>query len=81
MNGVVQGISKNRVRCAVSTDYGFTVFDITSGDTFLGDVVVGNLDDHGDAVLISESTGQALEVYVEAIQATRAFAQQLLDRM
>lgn len=81
MKGIVRGISKNRVRCAVATDYGFTVFDITSGETFIGDVIVGNLDDHGDATLRSQGSGQKISAYVEAIQASAEFAQQLLDQM
>ena len=79
MKGVVHGISRNGVRCSALTDYGFTVFDITSGETFVGDVIIGNLDDHGDANLVSESTGQTIDVYIEAIQATRESAQHLLE--
>lgn len=81
MKGVVRGISSNRVRCSVATDDGLTVFDITSGDTFVGDVVIGNLDEHGDVTLISETSGQSISAYVEAIQATPEFAQHLLNQM
>ena len=79
MQGVVKGISRSGVRVAVLTDYGFTVFDIISGETFFGDVLAGNLDEHGSVELQSLKTGESLDVFIEAIQATRDATLRLLQ--
>lgn len=79
MQGVVKGISHSGIRAAVLTDYGYTVFDIHSGETFLGDVLTGNLDEHGSVELKSLKSGESLDVFIEAIQATRDSARKLLQ--
>ncbi|HMM74861.1 MAG TPA: hypothetical protein PJ986_04065 [Gammaproteobacteria bacterium] len=58
---------------------GFTVFDVVSGEINVGDFVSGPLNDHGDAVLKNLTTGERIEVYVEAIQATQSAARDLLS--
>lgn len=78
MKGIVQGYSSNYKRIAVMTDYGYTVFDIEQGQISLGDVITGNLNVHGWTVLTNETKKQKLSVYIEAIQATKEFAESLL---
>ena len=79
MQGIVNGLSKNKQRAAVFTDYGHTVFDIEAGEVAYGDIVSGNLDEHGSEDLANLTTGQMLSVYIEAIQATAASAQSLIS--
>ncbi len=79
MQGIVKGISRSGIRVAALTDYGYTVFDIHSGETFVGDTLVGNLDEHGSVELQSLSTGERLDVFIEAIQATRDATLRLLQ--
>jgi hypothetical protein len=78
MKGIIQGINSRIMRVAVLTDYGYTVFDADDGDFNIGDAVYGDLDNHGDAVLKIESTGETVHVYIEAIQATKQSAESLL---
>ncbi|MGZ8252509.1 MAG: hypothetical protein ACXW1P_08390 [Methylophilaceae bacterium] len=81
MQGTVKGLSKNKQRIAVLTDYGYTVFDINDGEASINDQICGNLDDHGSQDLTNQTTGHKLSVYIEAIQATPASAQSLLSRI
>ena len=78
MQGIVQGLSRNRQRVAVLTDSGYTVFDIEHGEASIGDVITGNLDDHGSQDLTNQTTKQTLSVNIDAIQATAESAQYLL---
>lgn len=78
MDGVVHGYSRDRSRVAVVTALGYCVFDIKVGEVDIGDDISGCLDDHGSQELTNLSTGQRLDVFVEAIQATYAAAQSLL---
>ena len=78
MQGKVVGFSANHNRLAVLTEYGYTVFDIESGNASVYDVLTGNLDDHGSQVLTNQTTGQQMHVYIEAIQASKAAAESLL---
>lgn len=78
MNGIVKGISRNKHRIAVLTDYGYTVFDIEEGEASMGDVISGNLGAHGAQDLTNQTTGQRLCVYIEAIEATLISAQSLI---
>lgn len=79
MKGIVKGISHCGIRVAVLTDYGYTVFDIYSGETSIGDVLIGSLDEHGEVELKNLNTGDSLDVFIEAIHATRDTAIQLLQ--
>ncbi len=79
MLGIVKGLSRNKQRVAVLTDYGYTVFDIEYGEVSMGDEITGNLDDHGSQDLTNQTTRQELSVYIEAIQATPSAAQSLLS--
>ena len=78
MKGIIQGFNPKIMRVAVLTDYGYTVFDADDGDFTIGDAVFGDLDNHGDASLRMESTGEILSVYIEAIQASKESAESLL---
>ena len=79
MKGIVQGWSKNRHRIAVLTDNGYTVFDIEDGQAFIGDIITGNLDEHGDQALTNQTTEQTLSAYIEAIHASKECAESLLQ--
>jgi hypothetical protein len=81
MHGIVKGLSRNKLRAAVLTEYGYTVFDIEHGEVSIGDEISGNLDDHGSQDLTNQTTRQTLSVYIEAIQATPSNAQSLLSRI
>jgi hypothetical protein len=81
MHGIVKGLSKNKQRVAVLTDYGYTVFDIHDGEASLNDEISGSLDDHGSQDLTNQTTKHSLSVYIEAIQATPAAAQSLLSHI
>lgn len=79
MQGIVKGLSKNKRRAAVLTDYGYTVFDIHDGDVSHEDIIIGNLDDHGSHNLVNQTSGHTLSVYIEAIQASLESARSLLQ--
>lgn len=81
MTGLVAGLSRNKQRVAVLTDYGYTVFDIKEGEAFIGDEIIGNLDEHGSEELTNQTTKQKLYVYIEAIHATKSNAESLLSRI
>jgi hypothetical protein len=76
MKGIIKGIQQDRI--AILTDYGYTVADVQDGEANINDVVFGNLDDHGDAVLKNHTTGHTLSVYIEAIQASAEIARGML---
>ncbi len=78
MKGVVSGINKRILRVAVLTEDGYTVFDADDGEFAIGDVIFGDLGNHGEADLKMESTGETISVYIEAIQATKDNAASLL---
>ena len=78
MKGIVHGLSKNRHRIAALTDYGYVVFYIEDGEAFIGDIITGNLDDHGDQVLTNQTIAQTISVYIEAIHASKECAESLL---
>ncbi|MFQ2048175.1 hypothetical protein ACK34J_04365 [Aeromonas veronii] len=79
MLGIVKGLSRNKQRVAVLTDYGYTIFDIEDGEVSMGDEITGNLNDHGSQNLTNQTNRQQLSVYVEAIEATPSAAQNLLS--
>lgn len=78
LKGIVVGYHARLPRYAIKTDYGYTVVDVEDGSLNLRDEVAGALDDHGHTTLLNESTGEPVEVCVEAIQATAEAANQLL---
>lgn len=78
MKGLVKFINKSTDRIAVLTDDGYTVFDIEDGEVNMGDVISGNLNDHGSQNLIDQTKGHTLRVYIEAIQADAISVQSLL---
>lgn len=79
--GIVRAINSRRGRVAVEVDgYGFTVFDTDEwGELQIGDELVGDLRTHGDAMLRNRTHGGAVEVYIEAHDATPANARTLLQ--
>ncbi|UNU87539.1 hypothetical protein [Aeromonas dhakensis] len=81
MFGIVKGLSRNKQRVAVLTDYGYTIFDIEDGEVSIGDEITGNLDDHGSQDLTNQTTRQQLLAYIEAIQVTPSAAQNLLSNI
>ncbi|MBL0559470.1 hypothetical protein ACQUZQ_08300 [Aeromonas veronii] len=81
MLGIVKGLSRNKQRVAVLTDYGYTIFDIEDGEVSMGDEITGNLNDHGSQNLTNQTNRQQLSVYVEAIEATPSAAQNLLSNI
>lgn len=78
IKGTVCGYHAHLPRFAVRTDYGYSVVDVEEGLLRVHDQVVGELDDHGHTTLHNETTGEDVEVCVEAIQASRDAAASLL---
>lgn len=78
ITGVVCGYHAQIPRFAVRTEYGYTVVDVEVGELRVHDQVVGELDEHGQTTLLNETTGEDVEVCVEAIQASRDAAASLL---
>lgn len=76
MHGIIKAIRKGRI--AILTNDGYTIADIEYGEANIEDVVTGALDDHGNAALINTTTGDSLDVYIEAIYATASSAGMLL---
>lgn len=77
MKGVIRAINSRNGRVAIETDFGYTVVDVVSLDGVeLGAEVVGDLDDHGAECFALN--GCRLNVYVQAIHATRSAALDLL---
>lgn len=79
MKGVVKGISADRQRIAVLTEYGYTVFDIEDGSVEINDVISGYLDEHGSQALSNQTSGRKLYVYIEAIGASQESCLSLLS--
>jgi uncharacterized protein YbjQ (UPF0145 family) len=79
MKGTVCGWSSNRAFFALRTDYGYTVLEVHYGELEMGDVVSGDLDSHGSARFHNETQGGRIDGYVQAIQATREAAINLLN--
>ncbi|MDP1925744.1 MAG: hypothetical protein Q8K57_13300 [Thiobacillus sp.] len=77
--GIIAGLSRNKRRAAAQTDAGYTVFDLVDGELSIGDVISGNLDDHGSQDLTNQTTRQKLSAYIEATGATQKSAQSLLS--
>lgn len=79
MQGTVVGLSKHRLRIAVLTDNGYTVFDADEPAFEIGQIVTGALDDHGETQVTIQGTRQTLSVYIEATQAGPESVQSLLS--
>lgn len=79
MRGKVAGVNRQNGMAAISTVYGYTVAQVLEGDLSVGDDVSGELDDHGDVVLVNHSSGLRVQAYVEAIHASPRIAQQLIS--
>jgi|GEM_PF-3256681 len=77
MKGIVKCMSANKIRVAVLTEYGYTVFDVEGGEIEYGNIITGSLDEHGFQVVTNESTGRKASVYIEAVQASPKSAQAL----
>ncbi|MBX9754664.1 MAG: hypothetical protein K2X80_07920 [Pseudomonadaceae bacterium] len=78
IKGIVCGYHAQMPRFAIRTDCGYSVVDVEVGQRRMHDQVAGELDGHGQTTLQNETTGEDVEVCVEAIQATREGAASLL---
>jgi hypothetical protein len=76
MRGIIKGIQRERI--AILTDYGYTIADVQDGEFNINDSVSGDLDDHGDCLLVNHTTGQTLSVQVVAIQTNTETARDML---
>lgn len=76
--GVVCGYHANLPRYAIRTDDGFAIVDVLVGELRIGDSVRGALDNNGMAMLINRTTGELVEVAVEAVHASQDAAESLL---
>lgn len=63
MLGIVKGLTRNKQRAAVLTDYGYTVLYIEHGEVSIEYQITGNLDDHGSQGLTNQTTRKTLFVY------------------
>jgi len=78
IEGVIFGYHPHLPRYAVRTDHGYSVVDVEDGEVSIHDVVFGALEDHGQVVLTNRTTGEEVEVCVEAVHASREAAEALL---
>lgn len=81
MKGTACYYSPKLQRVAVLTEYGYTVFDIEHGSVSIGDAISGDLNIHGGVTLFNETKKEQLAVFVEAIQATKQYALNLLSQI
>lgn len=79
IDGVVCGYHARLPRYAIRTAHGYAVVDVEVGELAVHDQVNGTLEDHGQVVLINRTTGENVEVCVEAVHANRATAEALLQ--
>lgn len=78
MNGTIRGINKRRQRYAIQTSNGYTIADLIDGELNINDEVSGLLDEHGDTMLRNQTTGDIIEVRIEAFYASAESAAKLL---
>ena len=78
IDGVICGYHAHLQRFAVRTDHGYSVVDVQEGELSLHDQVTGMLEDHGLVVLTNRTTGEDVEVCVEAVHASREAVEALL---
>ena len=79
IKGIVNGINQHIGRYSIWTDYGYVVADLVDGEIHHRDVLYGCLDEHGSVVVLNQTTGEHVELYLEAIQASEANARHLLQ--
>ena len=77
--GTICGYHARLPRFAVNTAEGFSIVDVMIGQLKVGDHVSGNLWELGGAVLTNHTSGDIVEVFVEATHASRASAESLLQ--
>lgn len=80
MKATVFGLNKGSQRAAVFTEIGYVVFDILDGEVSIKDEISGALDEHGDQALVNLTTGDILNVCIQAIGATKENAAALLSQ-
>lgn len=78
MKGIVHQLNARLARYAIQTDQGFTVADLIDGELTLNDEVSGILDEHGEVALKNLTTGDLVEVRIEAFYASLQSAAKLL---
>lgn len=80
MNGTVRAANLRRQRFAIQTEDGYTIADLIDGELNVSDEVGGILDEHGDTTLRNLTTGNTVEVRIEAFYATSQSAAQILAK-
>ncbi|WKN23945.1 hypothetical protein [Azotobacter vinelandii] len=81
LTGIVVGNHRTIPRYAIQTEEGYVVVDVESGDLAFQHVVIGErsaIEEYGHTTMLNHSTGETVEVFVEAVKATREFAIRLL---
>ena len=78
IKGIVKGANHQRGWYMIQTAYGFTVAELIQGELNIHDHLYGDLDNHGEAYIQNVTSGEHVELYIEAIQATLQHAQSLL---
>lgn len=78
IQGTICGYHARLPRFAVTTPEGFSIVDVVIGELSVGDQVRGNLWTLGATLLENDTTGEIVEVFVEAVHASRAAAESLL---
>jgi len=76
----VKLVDLDRRRVAIITDWGYTVADLKEGALRLLDIVEGEMDAIGRSIWTNLSTGLPVSVVITHVQATKAGAQQLVER-
>jgi hypothetical protein len=80
MNGTISAANQRRQRYAINTSTGYTIADLIDGELNINNEVAGTLDEHGDTTLRNLTTGDMVDVRIEAFYATQQSAAQLLAK-
>ena len=64
---------------AVQTEGGITIFELIGGyEVSLGDSIRGNFEAHGGETYFNATTGEEMDVYVQAIYCSPRVARQMM---
>jgi hypothetical protein len=66
-NGIVRAANQRRQRYAIQTADGYTLVDLIDGELNINDEVSGVLDEHEEVILKNLTTGDTVEVRIDAI--------------
>lgn len=80
MNGIVHQLNARRSRYAIQTGDGYTIADLVDGELNIGDLVDGVLDEHEEVTLTNITTGDTVEVRIDAIHVPQQSLAKILEK-